>query len=109
MGNNNAYKTKYNDEKEVKLDISLNKVCYLPGEQIIGNLDIQPKNGISETILNDTNVTIKIIQLQYYSYMEGSGDDSTLISASDEKDILTENLDFMNFKGANILSGIFFN
>ena len=52
MGNNNAYKTKYNDEKEVKLDISLNKVCYLPGEQIIGNLDIQPKNGISETILN---------------------------------------------------------
>ena len=52
MGNNNAYKTKYNDEKEVKLDITLNKVCYLPGEQIIGNLDIQPKNGISETILN---------------------------------------------------------
>ena len=106
MGNNTDIKKKYNEEKEVKLDITLNKVCYLPGEQIIGNLDIQPKNGINETILNDTYVSIKIVQLQYYSYTEGSGDDSTLISASDEKDILTENLDFMNFKGANILSGI---
>ena len=106
MGNNNPYKNKYNEEKEVKLDITLNKVCYLPGEQIIGNLYIQPKSGINETILNDTNVTIKIIQLQYYSYTEGSGDDETTISESDEKDILIENFDFVNFKGANILSGI---
>ena len=102
MGNNNAYKKKYNEEKEVKLDITLNKVCYLPGEQIIGNLDIQPKSGINETILNDTNVTIKIIQLQYYSY----GDAECGISGSDEKDIFIENFDFVNFKGANILSGI---
>ena len=106
MGNNNPYKNKYNEEKEVKLDITLNKVCYLPGEQIIGNLYIQPKSGINETILNDTNVTIKIIQLQYYSYTEGSGEDERTISGSDEKDILIENFDFVNFKGANILSGI---
>ena len=106
MGNNNAFKTKYNNEKEVKLDITLNKICYLPGEQITGNLDIQPKNGINETILNDTNATIKIIQLQYYSYTVGSGDDETTISESDEKDILIQNFDFINFKGANILSGI---
>ena len=94
----NAYKKKYNEEKEVKLDITLNKVCYLPGEQIIGNLDIQPKNEIKETILNDTKVTIKIIQLQYYS--DGEYFDKN------EKDILIENFDFVNFKGANILSGI---
>ena len=105
MGNNNTIKENYNKQKEVKLDITLNKVCYLPDEQINGNLDIQPNIGINETILNDTKVTIKIIQLQYYSYTEGSGDDETTISERDEKDILIENFDFINFKGANILSG----
>lgn len=106
MGNDNNIKKMYNEEKEVKLDISLNKVCYLPGEKIIGNLDIQPNIGINETILNDTNVTIRIIQLQYYSYTEGSGDDATTISERDEKDIFIENFNFITFKGANILSGI---
>jgi len=106
MGNDNNIKKKYNEEKEVKLDITLNKVCYLPGEKIIGNLNIQPNIGINETILNDTNVTIKIIQIQYYSYTEGSGDDATTISERDEKDIFIENFNFITFKGANILSGI---
>lgn len=105
MGNDNI-KTKYNTEKEVKLDITLNKVCYIPGEQIIGNLVIQPNMGINETILNDTNVTIKIVQLQYYSYTVGSGKNKKTIRERDEKDILSEDFNFMSFKGANILSGI---
>ena len=64
MGNNNANQIKklYNEEKDIKLDITLNKVCYLPGEQINGTLDIQSNAGYNETILNDTNVNIKIIQ-----------------------------------------------
>ena len=104
MGNNNTnkIKDKYNEEKEVKLNITLNKVCYLPGEQINGSLEIQPKNDIHETILNDINVTIKIIQIQYYSYIDGE----VINQESNENDILTENFDFINYKGANILSGI---
>ena len=79
----------------------------MPGEQIIGSLDIQPKPGIiNETILNDTNVSMKIIQFQKYSYTRGSGDDAETIVVSDERDVFSENLDFINFKGANILSGI---
>ena len=102
----NIIKKKYNNEKDIKLDITLNKVCYMPGEQIIGSLDIQPKPGINETILNDTNVSMKIIQFQKYSYIEGSGEDSETKVVSDERDVFSENLDFINFKGANILSGI---
>ena len=105
MGNN--IKKKYNDEKDIKFDITLNKVCYMPGEQIIGSLDIQPKPRINETILNDTIVSMKIIQFQKYSYTRGSGgDDAETIIVSDERDVFSENLDFINFKGANILSGI---
>jgi hypothetical protein len=100
--NSNNIKSKYNEEKEVKLDLTLNKVCYLPGEEINGILEIQPNNEIHETILNYTNVNIKIIELQYYSYPDGD----TLRTERNEKDIYTENFDFNNYKGANILSGL---
>ena len=102
MGNNSLDKTKYNEEKDVKLDITLNKICYLPGEKINGSLDIKPIVGYNETILNETNVTIKLIQIQYYEYWP----DDYSVEESDEKDIQTENFDFVNFKGANFLSEI---
>ena len=104
MGNNNANQIKklYNEEKDIKLDITLNKVCYLPGEQISGTLDIQSNVGYNETILNDTNVNMKIIQFHCARYSE----EDTTINEKGESDILTENIDFINFKGANIMSGI---
>ena len=102
----NILKNKYNSEKDIKFDITLNKICYMPGEQIIGSLDILSKPGNNETILNDTMVHMKIIQYQQYSYIDHSGEDSETVSVTDERDVLSEDLDFINFKGANILSGI---
>ena len=102
----NILKNKYNSEKDIKFDITLNKICYMPGEQIIGSLDILSKPGNNETILNDTMVHMKIIQYQQYSYIDHSGEDSETVSVTDERDVLSEDLDFINFNGANILSGI---
>ena len=106
MGNNNSIKKKYNDEKDINLNITLNKVCYFPGEIITGFINIQPKIGLNETILNDTSTIIKLIQMQEYSYTVGSGDDERTYYVSDDSDIVVNNIDFINFKGANILLGI---
>ena len=74
----------------------------MPGEQITGTLDIQSNIRYNETILNDTKVNIKIIQFHCARYF----DEDTAINEKGESDILTENIDFINFKGANIMSGI---
>ena len=87
MGNN--IKKEYNQEKDIKLDITLNKVCYMPGEKINGSLDIQPKPENTEKILNDTLVIIKITQFQRYTYLEHNvgDDDSKLEVVNQEEDI----------------------
>ena len=106
MGTNNSIKKGYNDEKGINLNITLNKVCYFPGEIITGFINIQPKIGLNETILNDTSTIIKLNQKQQYSYTEGSGEDEKTYYVTDNSDIVVNNIDFINFKGANILLGI---
>ena len=58
----NSIKEKYNQEYEVSLNISLNKSCYSPGENISGFLDIQPKYNINQTIFSNTQAIFKITQ-----------------------------------------------
>ena len=97
---------KYNKETDVILNIKLNKTCYFPGESITGFLDIQPKISLKETIFDNTSATFNLIQLQQYFYSVGSGDDKRTYYVGDDSDILFLNIDFINFKGSNILSGI---
>ena len=97
---------KYNKETDVILNIKLNKTCYFPGESFTGFLDIQPKISLKETIFDNTSATFNLIQFQHYSYTVGSGDDETTYNVDDNSDILFLNIDFINFKGSNILSGI---
>lgn len=102
MGTDSSLKKKYNQENNVKLNICLDKVCFSPGEFITGHLDIQPKAGLVEAILNDSSAIFKLTQFQQYHYIEGD-----IAKYVDEiSDILNMNIDFSNFIGANILLGI---
>ena len=97
---------KYNKETDVILNIKLNKTCYFPGESITGFLDIQPKINLKETIFDNTSAIFNILQFQQYHYTVGSDEDEKTIYIEDKTVILCLNIDFINFKGSNISTGI---
>ena len=69
MGNNNV---KLNKEGNVSIIISLNKVCFYPGENIIGNIKIIPKPGFYEECRRFCELCINITQNSHYRYPVGS-------------------------------------
>ena len=101
MGND-AYKEKYNKEKDVTLKVTLDKVCYYPEELIKGSINLQLNKGLNDSIFNETSAIIKIIQKQQYIISDEDGD----IPRTKEEDLIILNKDFITFKGANLLLGI---
>ena len=63
---------KYNISGDVRIQIKLNKVCYLPGETIQGSIILTPKFNLIEEVLTNPKLHLKITQYQYYSYTVGS-------------------------------------
>ena len=69
MGNENM---KLNKEGNVSIKISLNKVCFFPGENIIGNIKLIPKPGFFEECRKFCELVIMITQTSCYTYQDGS-------------------------------------
>ena len=101
-----SLKSEYNKAESIELNIIFDKICYYPGEKIYGTLTINPKPNLNNTIFNDTNAIIKLVQIQKYTYQAGSGKNRHTVTVKEDTDIVNENIDFINFKGANILTGI---
>ena len=81
MGNNNIY-DKYNKTGDVDIQLSLNKVCFFPGEKINGKIIITPKFGLFQECKNYSQLIITITQHSHYMYWRGSDlekDEETLI------------------------------
>ena len=98
-----SLKKKYNSEKDVILKIVLNKVCYFPGENIEGILDIRGKTTLKITSFEDTSVTIKIVQIQEYQYNNDDEDNGFIKEITN---LYEKKTNFDNFKGSNLLTGI---
>lgn len=112
MGYNFQTDKKYNFEKYVSLSIDMNKTCYSKGEIISGNIILLPKNGIKETQLRNPYAIITLEEKQYYEYNEyyydhnRKGTYSRTKSEEENRDILSIQIDYSNFDGANILIGV---
>ena len=106
MGNSD--KGQYNKQNDIELNIFLNKACYNPGEEINGILSIKGKPTLKKTIFDDTSAIIKIVQMQRFSYEESSGmsDATSTITIKEDTDLVSENVNFINFKNSNLLVGI---
>ena len=70
MGNNLL--SKYNRQENVGITINLNKVCYYPGEKLIGNIIIIPKTCTFADIRKYSQITIIITEHSQYTYRRGS-------------------------------------
>ena len=101
-----SLKSQYNEEKYLEIRIILNKLCYVPGEQINGNLIIKGKPILKQTNFNETKMIIKINQMQQYSYRNGRGENSSTYIIKDNSELISENIDYTNYKGSNLMNGI---
>ena len=70
MGNN-IY-TKYNTKGDIDIILSLNKVCYYPGENIKGKIKLIPKIVLYQE-WKKNELIIKITQYGQYTYSEEEG------------------------------------
>lgn len=112
MGSDFDSDKKYNFEKNVSMIFEINKTCYSKGEMIIGNIILTPKDGIIQTQLINPFAKMTLKEHHYYEYYEYHYDSrrgtSTTEKRVDEENviILSLHMDFSNFNGANILTGL---
>ena len=71
MGNNNII-DKYNKSGNVDIYVYLEKVCYFPGENMIGNIKLVPKPGFFQESKNHSQLVITLTQHSHYLYPVGS-------------------------------------
>ena len=107
MGTDFKSNKKYNSENYVSLSILTNKKCFSQGEYITGTLYLKGKPGLIQTQLIDPLATATLTEFQHYSYEEEHGDDDRReIDVDEEKIIFQIRLDFSNYRGANLMSGV---
>ena len=94
--------SKYN--KFIDFSITLEKICYFPGENINGSIYLIGKPGLNETQLTEPKVLFQITEKQRYNYSGGSKGGNRHEQLN--RDIFNNYLIFNNFMGANLLIGI---
>ena len=98
----NIQENKYN--KLIDFSIELEKLCYFPGEDIIGTLYLMGKPGLLETQLKEPKVSFGIYEkLRTIFSQDGNSINSTTGNISQK----VENIFIFNtFVGANLLTGV---
>ena len=102
----------YNYEKNVSMSFELNKTCYSKGEIITGTIILSAKEGLAQTQLLNPYAMITLEEKHYYEYTEIFYDYINKRSSTKKKEeqenktLLSIPMDFSNFNGANILTGI---
>ena len=71
MGVISSYE-KYNKLGNVNIILHLQKVCYYPGENMVGNIKLIPKNGLYQECIKYCEIFIIITQHSQYTYRRGS-------------------------------------
>lgn len=99
MGNENP---EIKSNKDIRFELKLEKVCYLPSEKISGTIILAGKPGLKETQLINPKALVIINQKQKYRYRSGKHT-STVIK---NFNIYEKYLIFNTFIGANLLLGV---
>ena len=110
MGTDFNNDKKYNSERYVSMTLNLNKVCYSPGEYIQGFILLQGKPDLIQKELIDPTATATLTELHQYTYQinDNNGDhhDNSEHQEKEEITIFSLNLNFANYRGANLMQGV---
>ena len=105
MGSYTSSEFEYN--KYIDFTLKLEKICYFPGENINGLINLKGKPGIENPKLTDPGAVF-IISEKQKNYLSNDINESNIFYIKNEIDnnIYTQNLVFNNFRNADLLSGL---
>ena len=110
MGTDFNNDKKYNSERYVSMTLNINKVCYSQGEYIQGTIFLQGKPDLIQKELIDPTATATLSELHQYTYQinnnDGDSHDHSEHQEKEEITIFTLNLNFSNYRGANLMQGV---
>jgi len=86
--------SKYNNEKDVTINIESNKVCYFPGEIMSGTITLLPLLQPFEKIIANPKLNITITEFKYFSYSRQGGKHSSTVTRREEKNLVNTSIDF---------------
>ena len=98
-----------NGQKEAKAEVNviLDTIIYLPGENITGKIKILPRSQNNSKILNNLNVTYSIIQQQnWQNYMFSENVNTFSGDQSDENCVSEKTNNYNELLKNNYFSGI---
>ena len=95
----------YNIEKNMTVNIELNKACYFPGEIIYGTITLFPHIESFEKINDNPSLYITISQSGRYTYTTRSGKHSTTHSKTEDIKLVTTTVHFEDKIKADYSSG----
>lgn len=88
--------SKYNNEKNISINIESDKVCYFPGEMMSGTITLFPFIQSFEKIMANPKLNITIKEIKHYSYSTGSGKNRRTVSRNEDNDLFSTSIDFGN-------------
>ena len=66
MGNNHEFYNKFNNVKDIAINIKLDKTCYFPEDFISGDIIITPQKSLLNQLMEKPELNIYVIQYQQY-------------------------------------------
>lgn len=109
MGTDFNNNKKYNSERYVSLSMNLNKMCFSQGEYIQGTLFLQGKPDLIQKELIDPTAIATLSELHQYDYQNNENNDdndNTTYQEKEEITIFSLNLNFSNYRNANLMQGV---
>ena len=103
MGSYTSSEFEYN--KYIDFTLKLEKICYFPGENINGLINLKGKPGIENPKLTGPGAVFIITEKQKH-YNTSYINENNVYKNELDNNICTYNLVFNNFRNADLLSGL---
>ena len=95
---------KFNNEKNLTINIESNKVCYFPGEIMSGTITLFPFLASFEKIKANPKLEIIIAELKHYCYSTGSKHHNK-VSRDENRNLVNTSIDFGSLVTSDFSAG----
>lgn len=98
----------FNNEKNIHMEIKLDRIVFFPGEVLSGKIILSPKDTISIKNLVNTTVNFTIMEIHQYKYTKSGGHNSHASSIINNQKFIPfkTSLNFTQYQNADLTQGL---